>query len=263
MPALRKQSELVVAERRARVFELARVGYDPRDIAAMCNISVAQVRADVDAELSDVRAVTAENAAVQREMELARLARMTASLYPLCISRKVVRKSADGSEYEDVVPPSEKAIYAMLAVMDRRARYLGLDSPDTSISVQIPYERCTNEQLARIAAGADLREILAEIEAGKGRPLLTEGNAGKPTINVTPTGVPTREEAVLEPVEIVVDADHPLASGAKRASRAIPPPVKAAKKRTAPKPPPISSTSRRPRAITATVSQHTRARARR
>jgi len=109
-PARRGQTE-VIAERRARAFELRKAGGSFREIARRLGVDVHTAHADIDAELAVLREGTVEHANQIRELELQRCDEMTAGLWP---------KIRAGS------PP---AVSAAIRVSERRSRLLGLDAP--------------------------------------------------------------------------------------------------------------------------------------
>lgn len=103
------KAEIARAERRKTALDLRREGLSYRRIAALMGRDLKGVYEDVQAAIA---AIPAESAEQVRAMELERLDRM---LTPAL--RKLVRMA------------DPDAIASTLKIMDRRAKYLGLDAP--------------------------------------------------------------------------------------------------------------------------------------
>jgi len=103
-----KQEQL--AARANEEVRLRRLGYSYREIAEKLDVSPSQVHADVQKVLEEIRKDTAEDAEAIRQMELERID----SVLPMVL--------------EQATSGELKAIDAMVKLMDRRSKYLGLDA---------------------------------------------------------------------------------------------------------------------------------------
>jgi hypothetical protein len=104
------QSEAAI-ERRGKALELRIAGVRYRQIGAQLGVNHQTAYRDVQAALGELAALSAKKAEKLRELELERCDKLVLALWP-----KV--KAGD-----------EKAVRAVVAVMDRRAKLLGLDAP--------------------------------------------------------------------------------------------------------------------------------------
>lgn len=102
--------DVQILERRAKALQLRRAGAHYRTIAKQCGVSLETAYADVQAELTALRAVTEQDAEVIRDLELRRL-----DDYMLALAPKAQRGDV-------------QAITACLRVQERRSKYLGLDA---------------------------------------------------------------------------------------------------------------------------------------
>ena len=107
---IRGQSE-GAAERRHRALDLRIAGATYRQIGQQLGVSYQTAYRDVDESLSELAELQRGKAEKLREIELERLEKMTLGLWP---------KVRHGDE---------KAVRALVSVMDRRAKLLGLDAP--------------------------------------------------------------------------------------------------------------------------------------
>lgn len=181
--------------RRRKVFELMRAGYLEQEVADITGSTLALVRSDIRTVLANTQPLHQDNIDQTRALELARLDRLSTAAYPYCLPRKQV---IEGKEID--VPPDPQMGYYFLAVMDRRAKYLGLHAPQQRVTISVPWERLSVEQIARAAGGEDLRVIMAEVEATE-----AAGDSGKgEEKNITP-------DPRKIPVQVMVDSSHPLA----------------------------------------------------
>jgi hypothetical protein len=99
------------AERRQRALELRIAGASYRQIAAQLKISLGQAYNDVDDSLKELAILQNRKAERLRDIELARLERLTVAL------QNKVRVG------------DTPAIRTMVSIMDRRAKLMGLDLP--------------------------------------------------------------------------------------------------------------------------------------
>jgi hypothetical protein len=99
------------AARRQKALDLRIAGASYRQIGQQLGVSHVTAYHDVDAALEELAALQRGKAEKLREIELDRCEKMTLGLWP---------KVRQGDE---------KAVRALVSVMDRRAKLLGLDQP--------------------------------------------------------------------------------------------------------------------------------------
>ena len=125
-----RHAKSIKAERIAQAFELRKAGMSLREIAIQLGVSHETVRKDIN-EMTDQ---FIEEARVQHRsmvaMELMRLDDMTFGIWP-------------AARMGDV-----KAIEAMLKIMERRAKMLGVDAQILTKNIQV---QVTPEQLAEMS----------------------------------------------------------------------------------------------------------------
>src|SRR3989442_14718582 len=114
------------AERRQKSLDLRIAGARYRQIGAQLGVSPQTAYRDVQAALGELAPLQNRKAEKLRELELERCDKLTLALWP---------KARAGDE---------KAVRAIVAVMDRRAKLLGIDTPQkyapTDPSGTTPYE---------------------------------------------------------------------------------------------------------------------------
>ncbi|GAA1281338.1 hypothetical protein [Saccharothrix xinjiangensis] len=146
MPAS-EEVQTEVAERRARAVQLRIAGASLDEIAAALNYggsSTESRRAAVSKDLKRAweaaREAQAASAVELRELELARLDRIQRGVWPMAVAGDT------------------KAVRAVLGVMDRRARLLGLDAPtrlEGPLDAPVPVEFMGLVEAARTRAQAE------------------------------------------------------------------------------------------------------------
>jgi hypothetical protein len=104
------------AVRRVKALDLRIGGLPYRAIAAALGVSVHAAHGDVKRALSELAKLEASKAEDVRRLELERIDAAVAGLWPL-ISR------------QEGAPADPKAVNALVNLMDRRAKLLGLDAP--------------------------------------------------------------------------------------------------------------------------------------
>ncbi len=163
-------NELAINERRREVLTLIRKGYEIDEVAQQLGLSRTVVSDDYNAELYALRRHNMNDADKIREDELSRLNTLTRNLMPMCEFAEVPHpKDPDKTV---IRPPSPPHVFALVKIMERRAKMLGIDAPEKKIDITVPWELLSADQVARISAGGDIRVILMELEqAGKGRRL--------------------------------------------------------------------------------------------
>jgi AcrR family transcriptional regulator len=180
----RIKDEIAISQRRKRILELALEGHSVRAIADILGTSKTTVWEEIQTELLDLRRTVVGLAEGVRDIEIEQIASIIASLYPSCIRKLVPYPDNPGhSKWQE---PNLGSVATYVRVTERRAKLLGLDAPKLTLDVNIPWSELTDEQFNRIAAGADMREIMREVEAARNKP--------KPTKNITPP----KEEAVID-----------------------------------------------------------------
>lgn len=159
-------NELAINERRREVLTLIRKGYELDEVADQLGLSRNVVSDDYNAELYALRRHNMNDADKIREDELSRLNTLTKNLMPMCESAEVPHPK--DPEKTVIRPPSAPHVFAMVKIMERRAKMLGIDAPEKKIEITVPWELLSADQAARIAAGGDIRVILMELEQGAG-----------------------------------------------------------------------------------------------
>lgn len=112
--APKTKREILAAERRSRCVELRKAGHTYEEIAKELGVSNVQAWRDIKKVIKDLNEKTALSAKEVIAIELERLDRMQLSVWPSAI---------DGNT---------NAIHAVLKIMERRAKYLGLDTVPVS-----------------------------------------------------------------------------------------------------------------------------------
>ncbi len=110
-PQTTPRKRLTRGQRRVRVLELTQVGHSTRQVAAELGVSHQTVATDLHAALDSYAALQADETAKLRALETARLDEMLAGVYPKALTGNI------------------SAVEAVLAIMQRRAKLLGLDTP--------------------------------------------------------------------------------------------------------------------------------------
>ena len=131
-------------DRRYEAIQLRREGKSYRDISAALGCSVSTAFSDVQKELQEVRKKTREDAETVRDIELERLDLMLKALFP---------KAQAGDT---------KAACTILKIMDRRAKYLGLDAQEV-ININDLHHAERMEEMQRVREKIDAA-ILADPE---------------------------------------------------------------------------------------------------
>jgi len=137
----------------------------------MLGVDIGVVRNDIHAEMFALRKSTVGDAESIRNLELERLSMIKKDLLPYCMNHEVevVEKDGEGNPTvtKVMVGPEHKKIEVLLKILEREAKYLGIDMPDTRIQLNIPWEKLSLDQAARIAAGVDLKIIMSELETAQ------------------------------------------------------------------------------------------------
>ena len=110
-PSKEGSSVLAVAERRLKVFDLHKAGLSQSDIADALDINANTVSKYLHDELQELAKQQSALVETARDVELVRLDRLQASIWPEAISGKLA------------------CMDRVLRIMERRAKLLGLDKP--------------------------------------------------------------------------------------------------------------------------------------
>lgn len=136
-----------ITARRVKALELRKTGMHYRAIAAACGVSVETAYADVQAELRALRDATVKTAEEVKELELRRCDQLLRDLH----SKKGNKGQA-------------RVATAIVRVMERRAKLLGLDAP-TKVAPVTPDGNQAYTPLSSVAT--ELLEKALEAEGEK------------------------------------------------------------------------------------------------
>ena len=133
----RKREEPRVLENRLRALKLRKAGGTYEQIAELLGVGTTQAFRYVQHELDKLRDECPEVAADVRDLELQRLDDMLHGIW------------------EAAIKGNTQAIQKVLSIMERRARFLGLDAPEkraltTPEGEAIEYDELTDRQLTLI-----------------------------------------------------------------------------------------------------------------
>lgn len=134
------ENRITAAERQRQALELRKAGVDYRAIGERLGYSTAGAHKAV---MTALKAITKEPAEEVLDLELRRLDAMLVGLWP---------KAVKGDTW---------AVDRVLAIMDRRARYLGLDAPtktQTTLTVESAAKAIADD------LGLSTEEVIAEAE---------------------------------------------------------------------------------------------------
>lgn len=142
-----------IKERQHLALMLRKQGGSYRKIAAQLReqpgitpqYSESMAHSDVMAALKELNEKIYEEAAEVRRLELERIDELLSKYY---------QKALAGDH---------NSLHSVLALMDRRAKYSGLYAPDKSVSIVIDWDKLTEDQVDRIAAGEDPRLVVGKI----------------------------------------------------------------------------------------------------
>ena len=183
-------------ERDVRIFKMKQAGVPSYEIGRRFGISTQSVNAAVRRQLEKLNREALMAYPEVLRMELERLDSLQQSIWPLTQHRKV--KLDDGSEVQ--VEPDLKAIQQVLAIMDRRARLLGMEQTNVNLVVDKP------EPQRAVLAGATENQA-AKVDAfnpeTEARQLLElMGSAGVLPDDIVKQLLAGSEQKALEPAKI-------------------------------------------------------------
>lgn len=121
-----------LAERDLRIFKMRQAGVAVSEIGRRFNISTQSVNAAIRRQLEKLNREALMAYPEVLRMELERLDALQQAVWPLTQHRKV--KLDDGTEVS--VEPDMKAIQQVLAIMDRRAKLLGMEQQTVNLTVE-------------------------------------------------------------------------------------------------------------------------------
>lgn len=156
-----------LAERDLRVFKMRQAGLSSQEIARRFDMSTNAVNHSVRRQLEKMNKEALLAYPEVLRMELERLDNLQAAIWPMTQHRRV--KMDDGTEV--AVEPDMKAVQQVLAIIDKRAKLLGMEaiSGGTNVNIDIRNSETTiNATLAGAAAGpAAVNAFDPETEARK------------------------------------------------------------------------------------------------
>ena len=191
-------TDVRVEEKRVAAVRLRASGMTYREIAAEMGQTLSYAYLLVREGLIEMRDAATEDASEARAIELERLDAMTGRLTAK-LQRQQREVTAPDGVQSFVPDPDEATISALLRVMERRAKLLGLDAPQEIVGagggpIQVSNVAAGEEfmgrvekMIARLEAGekpedvaASIRATATVVPAEAGQPS-TNGNGSKPT----------------------------------------------------------------------------------
>lgn len=121
-----------LAERDLRIFRMRQAGVAISEIGRRFNLTTQSVNAAIRRQLEKLNREALMAYPEVLRMELERLDALQQAVWPLTQHRKV--KLDDGTEVS--VEPDLKAIQQVLAIMDRRAKLLGMEQQNVNLTVE-------------------------------------------------------------------------------------------------------------------------------
>lgn len=154
-----------IAERDYRIFAMKKAGVSAREIAKRFDLTTSAVNKAVERVLARMNSEARLNYSDVLRLELERLDGLQASLWPLTQNRKKVLD--DGNEV--MIEPDIKAVQQVLAIIDRRAKLLGMDR--VNVNVQMAVDAGPNLR-ATLAGQEGARELTAHTPEADARRLM-------------------------------------------------------------------------------------------
>jgi hypothetical protein len=197
-----------LAERDLRIFQMRKTGMSTQEIAKRFNISNKAVNYAIQRQLSRLNSEALLAYPEVLRMELERLDALQQSVWPLTQHRKVA--APDGSEV--VVEPDLRAIQQALAIMDRRAKLLGMEAVNIHVMTDVAESSPARAQLADASDGpAAVDAFDPEVEARRLIELMSQAGvlppetsrmllAGEPPDEITDDNI---EDAILIENEVL------------------------------------------------------------
>jgi len=148
----RKNQQAEVELRRKKVAANLVGGLNYREMAETFGVSISTISKDVGIILGRWQREQVGSTGEWVQVELRRL------------------DKALNAIWNKVLEGDPLAIDRMLKIMERRARLLGLDTPEQNRNLNIDLEQLTDEQLQRIARGEDPITVVLSSRGGTGTP---------------------------------------------------------------------------------------------
>lgn len=159
-----------------QTLELRRSGMTINEIGMQIGRDKSTVFRYLEAALADVREEIRQTADKLRELELSRLEKLLFGLWGTAIGGDV------------------PAVLAVLKVLERRAKLLGLDVTVIAVPREVPFEAAMTQAIGPVAAGIEDLSTLTEAQlASRYRQRVQEGYESKPkteTATVIPLQIP-------------------------------------------------------------------------
>jgi hypothetical protein len=190
--------DVLTTEKRVVALKLRASGRTYREIAAEMGQTLSYAYQLVHDGLAEIRTAATEDSDEARAIEVTRLDALTVSLTAK-LQRQQREVTAPDGVQSFVPDPDEATISALLRVMERRAKLLGLDAPQEIVGagggpIQVSNVAAGEEfmgrvekMIARLEAGekpedvaASIRATATVVPAEAGQPS-TNGNGSKPT----------------------------------------------------------------------------------
>ena len=149
-----------LAERDLRIFKMRQAGVPANEISRRFGISTNAVNASIKRQLEKLNREALMAYPEVLRMELERLDALQQAIWPMTQHRKVTLD--DGTEM--MVEPDLKAIQQVLSVMDRRAKLLGMEQTNISLSVD-SYDQPQRAVLSGADQAVDVDHFDPETEA--------------------------------------------------------------------------------------------------
>jgi len=184
-----------LSERDSKIMRLRQAGVSLTEIGKRFNMTSRGVAARIRKVLEDMNSEALMAYPELLRMELERLDALQAAIWPMTQHRKVT--ADDGQEIQ--LEPDVKAIQQVLAIMDRRARLLGMER--TNLNIQMESNATINVR-ATLAGAEPVNELRAGSAEAEARQLLEimgrSGALPQATVNSILGQQPIIEAEVVE-----------------------------------------------------------------
>lgn len=153
-----------LAERDMRILKMRQAGISTQEIARRFGITVSACNSAIQRQLQKLNREALLAYPEVLRMELERLDTLQQSVWPLTQHRKITL--ADGTEA--TAEPDLKAIQQVLAIMDRRAKLLGMEQTNINVTMEqteapqrATLAGATPAAVSGVTPEAEARELLA------------------------------------------------------------------------------------------------------
>lgn len=153
-----------LSERDRQIYELRKTGMSHEDIAQKLELTLGSVASSIDRHLKKLNSKAYLSYPEVLRMELERLDQLQQALWPFTQFHS--KTLDDGTEI--VLEPDERKIATVLAIMDRRAKLLGMDKQVVDINmvgqidVRSSLEGSNQIELSRESESLQLLDAFAE-----------------------------------------------------------------------------------------------------